>query len=138
MKITFLFKWIIISCLLSVFNLQAQQLNFVKVHESNDIFSSVNNDRYFTQGLKVEVMSNTLSRVYKKHFWITCWLNPKRILLFVIMLRFLSSRNFILHLIKQRILFLQTTVLLQELCILALKIFLLIRKKTTALLPIWI
>lgn len=68
MKITFLFKWIIISCLLSVFNLHAQQLNFVKVHESNDIFSSVNNDRYFTQGLKVEVMSNTLSRVYKKTF----------------------------------------------------------------------
>lgn len=44
------------------------QLNFVRIHESNDIFSADNNDRYFTQGLKMEVMSNTLSRLYKRSF----------------------------------------------------------------------
>jgi lipid A 3-O-deacylase len=44
------------------------QLNFVKVQESNDIFSTDNFDRYFTQGLKLELMSNALSHVYKKTF----------------------------------------------------------------------
>ncbi len=46
--------------------LAGAQLNFVKIQESNDIFSADNNDRYFTQGLKFEIMSNALSRVYKK------------------------------------------------------------------------
>lgn len=52
--------------LLSNLSLQAQKLNFVKIQESNDIFSADNNDRYFTQGLKLEVMSNALSRINKK------------------------------------------------------------------------
>jgi hypothetical protein len=46
--------------------LATAQLNFVRIQESNDIFSADNNDRYFTQGLKLEVMSNTLSRFYKR------------------------------------------------------------------------
>ena len=49
-------------------SITAQKLNFVKIQESNDIFSADNNDRYFTQGMKLEVMSNLLSRVYKKTF----------------------------------------------------------------------
>jgi lipid A 3-O-deacylase len=46
--------------------LATAQLNYVRIQESNDIFSADNYDRYFTQGLKFEVMSNALSRLYKK------------------------------------------------------------------------
>jgi hypothetical protein len=52
--------------LLHPFASLSQKLNFIKVHESNDIFSADNNDRYFTQGLKLELMSNALSRIYSK------------------------------------------------------------------------
>lgn len=62
-------KWLALFILLSFSPLYSQKLNFVKVHESNDIFSADNYDRYFTQGLKVEVMSNTLSRIYKKNIF---------------------------------------------------------------------
>ena len=71
------FKWIFLSCLLAVSALKAQKLNFVKVHESNDILTADNYDRYFTQGLKVEVMSNTLSRVYKHTFLDHVLIKPK-------------------------------------------------------------
>src|SRR3954468_3126410 len=77
MKITSPYKYIALFCLLTFSQLNAQKLNFVKVHESNDIFSSDNNDRYFTQGLKVEVMSNALSRVYKKTFLDRVLIKPK-------------------------------------------------------------
>lgn len=46
--------------------LSAQGLNFVRFQESNDIFSGENKDRYFTQGLKCEVMSTGIGKLYQK------------------------------------------------------------------------
>lgn len=46
-------------------NTHGQGLNFFRLQESNDIFSSKNNDRYFTQGLKFEIMGTTFGKVYK-------------------------------------------------------------------------
>lgn len=66
MKTTSPLLLFIIFCVLCCTKMKAQKLNFVKIQESNDIFSADNNDRYFTQGLKVEVMSNTLSRINSK------------------------------------------------------------------------
>lgn len=66
MKTTSLLRFTLAMCLLYPAISNSQKLNFIKVQESNDIFSADNNDRYFTQGLKLEVMSNALSRIYSK------------------------------------------------------------------------
>jgi lipid A 3-O-deacylase len=65
MKTTFPF-WYFTAIFVFTITHATAQLNFVRIQESNDIFSADNNDRYFTQGLKLEVMSNALSRIYKQ------------------------------------------------------------------------
>jgi hypothetical protein len=44
-------------------------LGFFKIEESNDIFSADNQDRYFTQGLKLELTSPKVGRFYNR-IWI--------------------------------------------------------------------
>lgn len=66
MKTTPFFRLVTAVSLLVTSLSHAQKLNFIKIQDANDIFSADNNDRYFTQGLKLEVMSNALSRIYSK------------------------------------------------------------------------
>ncbi len=46
--------------------IHAQGVNFFRIEESNDIFSDVNDDRYFTQGIKFEVMGTNIGKLYKE------------------------------------------------------------------------
>lgn len=45
--------------------MKAQGLNFFRLQEANDIFSAENDDRYFTQGLKFEIMGTAFGKIYK-------------------------------------------------------------------------
>jgi len=56
-------------CLWVVFEstiLKAQGVNFVRLQESNDVISPDNGDRYFTQGLKLELMATDFKGLFKK------------------------------------------------------------------------
>jgi hypothetical protein len=56
-------------CLLIVFKstiLNAQGVNFVRIQESNDVISPDNGDRYFTQGLKLEIMATSFKSIFTK------------------------------------------------------------------------
>jgi lipid A 3-O-deacylase len=44
----------------------AQGLSFFRIQESNDIVAGNNQDRYFTQGLKFELMSTKIGEIYQK------------------------------------------------------------------------
>jgi lipid A 3-O-deacylase len=56
-------------CLWVVFEstiLKAQGVNFVRLQESNDLIAPDNGDRYFTQGLKLEMMATGFKSLFRK------------------------------------------------------------------------
>lgn len=65
LRLTFLFFTLISLSAVTCQEAKAQDLNFFRLQEANDIFSSSNDDRYFTQGLKFEIMGTTFGKVYK-------------------------------------------------------------------------